>query len=165
MGNSSNDMKMPLMNSRGNFTSVAIILDIIGKLKEGIANKLPREAKQNAPRIIARVRMRGLDIVPPKASVIIMGTSELTRPKIKEARISPIMIVLVHTGQHIRRSSVLVIVSHGTTMGDIAVAVKKRIMPNNPGIMNSILRSRPMIKAKNINPGKSKPKINTGPLE
>lgn len=156
---------MPLMNTSGNFITEAIMLAVAGRLVGGIENKLPKEAKQKAARIIAKARMAGLDIATPSARVMIRGTSEITRPKIKEARISPRIIVPFATGQDINRSRVLPIVSQGTTIGDIAVAVKKRIIPNNPGIIKSTVRCLPIRKERNRKTGNSKPKITTGPLE
>jgi hypothetical protein len=141
------------------------MLAVAGRLVGGIENKLPKEAKQKAARITARARTAGLDIETPRARVMIMGTTEITRPKIKDARISPRIIVPFATGQDINRSRVLPIVSQGTTMGDIAVAVKKRIIPNSPGIMNSTVRCLPIRKERNRKTGNSKPKITTGPLE
>jgi hypothetical protein len=153
------------MNTSGNFITEAIMLAVAGRLVGGIENKLPKEAKQKAPRMIARARIAGLVIATPKARVMMMGTTEITRPKINEARISPRMIVPFATGHDINRSRVLAIVSQGTTMGDIAVAVKKRIMPSSPGIMKSTVRCLPIRKERNRKTGNSKPKITTGPLE
>jgi hypothetical protein len=46
----------------------------------------------------------------------------------------------------------------GTTMGDIAVAVKKRIIPRSPGIMESTVRFLPMEKERNRKTGNRNPK-------
>jgi hypothetical protein len=119
------------------------MLAVAGEFVGGIENILPKEAKHNAARIIPT----------------------MPRPKTKEASMSPRMMVSVLIGQDINRSSVLACASQGTTIGDIAVAVKKRIMPNKPGIIKSIVRFLPIVKERNRKIGKSTPKIITGPLE
>jgi len=44
-------------------------------------------------------------------------------------------------------------------------AVKKSIMPRNPGKKGTRSRSRPMKKVKNMIRGKRRPKTTTGPLK
>lgn len=156
---------MPLINTTGNFTTVAIILTVAGALVGGIEKTLPREAKQKAASTIAAAKSTGLDTVTPRKRPRIMGTTEILAPKTKEARTSPIMMVSILTGQDISRSSVFACASHGTTMGDTEVAVKKSIMPRSPGIMKSADICLPMVKERNRKMGKRMPKITTGPLE
>jgi hypothetical protein len=141
------------------------MLAVAGEFVGGIENILPKEAKHNAASIIPTVKTKGLDTVIPRARPMITTTSEMPRPKTKEASMSPRMMVSVLIGQDINRSSVLACASQGTTIGDIAVAVKKRIMPNKPGIIKSIVRFLPIVKERNRKIGKSTPKITTGPFE
>jgi hypothetical protein len=158
-------MKIPLMNTTGNFTTEAIMLTVAGRLVGGMEKTVPKEAKQRAARITAMAKMRELDIVIPRKRPRMMGTKEIPTPKAKEARMSPIIMVSILTGQDIKRSSVRACASQGTTMGDIEVAVKKRTIPRSPGIMKSTDRCLPIVKARNRKTGKSTPKIITGPLE
>jgi hypothetical protein len=109
--------------------------------------------------------MTGLDMVTPRASPMMIGMSEIAVPKAKEAKTSPTIIVSSLTGQDIRRSSVLACASQGTTIGEIEVAVKKRIIPRNPGIMKLRVMFLPMVKDRNRKTGKRTPKTITGPLE
>lgn len=87
----------------------------------------------------------------------------IASPKIKEARMSPTMIVSILTEQDIRRSSVRACASHGITMGETEVAVKNKIMPRSPGIMKSADRCPPMVKERNRKTGNRTPKITTTP--
>ncbi len=155
---------MPLINTTGNFTTEASILIVAGVLVGGIEKTLPREAKQKAARITATAKMNGLDIVTPRKKPRTSVTIEIAIPKVKEARISPRMIVSNLSGQDISRSSVLACVSQGATIGDIEVAVKKRIIPKSPGIMKSMVMCRLMVKERNKKTGKRIPKITTGPF-
>ncbi len=131
---------MPLMKTTGNLTTEAIMLTVDGRFVGGMEKTLPSEAKQKAARIIARAKTRGLDMVIPRKRPSTMGTREIPSPKIKDARISPRIIVSVFTGQDISLSNVLACASQGITIGDIEVAVKKSIMPRSPGIMKSTVR-------------------------
>jgi hypothetical protein len=158
-------MKIPLMNTIGNFTTEAIMLIVAGRSVGGIEKTGPRDAKQKAARITARAKMRGLAIVIPRKRPRMMGTSEIPNPKANEARISPTMMISNLTGQDMSRSSVLDCVSQGITIGDTEVAVKKRTIPSSPGIMKSTDNCLPMVKARNRKTGKRTPKIITGPLE
>jgi hypothetical protein len=138
---------------------------VAGRLVGGMEKTLPSEAKQRAARITARANMTGLDTVTPRAIPMMMGTSEIAVPKAKEAKIFPAIMVSNLIGQDIRRSKVLACASQGTTIGDIEVAVKNRIMPRSPGIMKSTDMCLPMVKERNKKTGKRTPKIITGPLE
>ena len=100
----------------------------------------------------------------PRANPIITGISEIKTPKIKEASMSPRMMVGMVTGQDISLSSVLALVSQGVTTGDIAVEVKNRTIPKSPGITKVRVRSLPIIKERKRKTGKMMPNIITGPL-
>jgi hypothetical protein len=138
---------------------------VAGTLLGGMEKTFPREAKHRLAKINAKAKMTALNMVTPKASPIMMGTSEITVPKANETRTSPIIIVSSLTGQDIRRSSVLACASHGTTTGETEVAVKKRIMPTKPDIMKSTDMCLPIMKARNKKTGKRTPKIITGPFK
>ena len=156
---------MPLIKTTGNFTTEAIIFTVAGRLVGGIEKTLPREAKQRDANVIARLKTKTPDMVTPRKRPRMMGTNEMPIPKANDASTSPMMIVSSLIGQDINLSSVLDCASHGTTIGDIEVAVKKRIIPKSPGIMKSMENCLPMVKERNKKMGKRTPKITTGPLE
>jgi hypothetical protein len=141
------------------------MLTVAGRLVGGMEKTLPNEAKQRDAKIIARAKITGFDTVTPRARPITIVTSEIAVPKTKEASTSPKIIASSLTGQDINRSRVLACASQGTTIGEIEVAVKKRITPRSPGIMKSIVMCLPMVKDRNRKTGKRTPKIITGPLE
>jgi hypothetical protein len=165
VGSSASGIKTPLINITGNFTTEAIIFEVAGMLVGGAEKMLPNEAKQRADRMTATEKTRAFDICAPMPRPKTIATREMPIPKAVDARISPMMMVSILTGQDMSLSSVLVIASMGTTMGDIAVAVKKRIIPRSPGIMESTVRFLPMEKERNRKTGNRMPKITTGPLE
>jgi hypothetical protein len=80
----------------------------------------------------------------PISKLAITGTTETRIPKRKEEITSPRNIVLREIGEDIRRSSVLALASQGTIAGPVDVAVKKAVIPSNPGIKVSIGIFRPM---------------------
>jgi hypothetical protein len=158
-------MNIPLINITGNLTIEDSIIMVLGVLV-GAAEKIrPRELKQKAASISPNIRIIGWETLIPIAKEITRGMREIATPKAKEARTSPRTIVGNVTGQDISLSRVLACVSQGATAGEIAVAVKKRIIPKRPGIMKSRLRFLPMAKDRNKNKGRRIPKIITGPLE
>jgi len=138
---------------------------VAGRLVGGMEKTLPSEAKQRDARITASAKINGFDTVTPRARPIMIVTSEIAIPKIKEASTSPKIIASSLTGQDINRSRVLACASQGTTIGEMEVAVKKRIIPRSPGIMKSTDRCLPIVKDRNRKTGKRTPKIITGPLE
>lgn len=148
----------------GNFTTEESIIIVWGMLVGGAESMSPSEEKQRAARIIPRERIRGLEMLTPANKPITMGMREIAIPKMKEASISPIIIVDVASGQDISLSRVLAIVSQGATTGDMAVAVKNSIIPRSPGITKSIVRFLPIMKERNRNTGKMMPDRTTGPL-
>jgi len=56
-------------------------------------------------------------------------------------------------------------VSQGATTGETAVAVKRRVIANRPGMRKLIDICLPMQKAKKREAGNSMPEITTGPFE
>jgi len=139
-----------------------IVLGVLAGAAEKIS---PRELKQKAARTNPRARTNGWETLMPIPSPTIRGMKEMATPKAKEASTSPRIIVGTVIGQDISLSNVLACVSQGATAGEMAVAVKKRIIPRSPGIMESRLRFLPMAKERNRNTGKRIPKIITGPFE
>jgi hypothetical protein len=93
-----------------------------------------KEAKQKAARMIPRPRSNGFDISTPMAMPKAMGNTETMIPKEKEEKTSPRKIVHRETGEEMSLSRVLDLASHGTIAGPTEVAVKKVVMPSNPGI-------------------------------
>ena len=140
---------MPLMKMMRSLTAPLTICTVEGMLVGGMEKTLPSEEKQKAARMTDREKMKGCDTPIPRARPRMMGTSEIASPKPEEARISPRMMVSSLTGQDMSRSSVLAWASQGVTTGEMLVAVKNRIIPRSPGIRKSIVRCRPMAKAKN----------------
>jgi hypothetical protein len=158
-------MNIPLMKTRGNLTIADSIIIVLGMLV-GAAEKIrPREERQKAPRIIANAKITGREIVIPRARLTIIGISDIASPNIKEASMSPNIIVGAVTGDDISLSSVLACVSQGATAGEMEVAVKNRTMLSRPGIMKSRLRSLPTMKVTKRNIGNRIPNITTGPFE
>jgi hypothetical protein len=141
------------------------MLTVAGTLVGGIEKILPSEAKQSDASISPRLKTIAFDIFIPIKRPIIRGISAMQIPKMNDASMSPIMIVSILIGHDMRRSRVLDWASHGTTIGDTEVAVKKRIIPRRPGSMNSIESCLPIVKERNKKMGKSTPNIITGPLE
>ena len=153
------------MNTIGNFTIAESIIIVLGMLVGAAENISPSEERQKAAKIIAEIRMSGWKMLTPANKPTTTGMKEIRTPKVKEASISPRMIVEMVTGQDMSLSSVLACVSQGATAGDMAVAVKKRIIPRSPGIMKSIAKFLPITKERNRKAGKRMPNITTGPLE
>jgi hypothetical protein len=75
------------------------------------------------------------------------------------------MIVDSVIGVDTNRSSVLMVVSHGIITGLTAVAVKNRVIANNPDTDEFIGMLLPIENAKNKNRGINTPKMMTGPLK
>jgi len=158
-------MKIPLIKTTGNLTTAAIILTVEGRLVGAIEKTFPSEAKQREPRIIARIKITGFDMVIPIIIPIITGTKTIAVPNANEASISPAMMVSILRGLDINLSSVFACASQGTTIGEIEVAVKNKIILRSPEIINSTDICLPIVNDKNRKTGKSTPNIITGPLE
>jgi len=153
------------MNINGNFIIDESIITLLGRLV-GVAEKIsPNEEKQKAARTIDNAKITGKATVIPNINPIMIGTVVIKTPKIKEASISPKMIVGMVTGQDINLSSVFACVSHGIIAGEIAVEVKKRVIPSSPGIKKLRLSSLPIMKERNKKIGNMIPNITTGPFE
>ena len=93
-----------------------------------------------------------------------MGTHEIKRPKNKDPQISPNKKVVRVIGLARTLSIVLAFVSQGVTIGAIELAVKSRIIANNPettyiGWMTLFIEN-----ARKSTIGNKTPAIITGPL-
>jgi hypothetical protein len=164
-GRSPSGIKIPLTKTTGNLTIEESIIMVLGVLA-GAAEKIsPKELKQKAARMSPRARRSGWETLTPIASPTAMGRIEIRVPKEKEANTSPRIMVGMVTGQDISLSRVFAWVSQGATAGEMAVAVKKRIIPSSPGIMKSKLIFLPITKERKRKTGNKMPKIITGPLE
>lgn len=156
---------MPLIKSIGNFTRDVSIITVLGSLVGAEQNISPSEEKQKAARTIPRVKIRGCEIDTPRARPIKTGIREMSNPKIKDANISPRMMVGMVRGQDINLSRVSAWVSQGVTMGDIEVEVKNKTIARSPGIRKSMDSLRPTMKERKRKRGSRIPNITTGPLE
>jgi hypothetical protein len=72
------------------------------------------------------------------------GNTETRAPKKNEESTSPRKIVQTEIGEDISLSKVLALASHGTMAGPTEVAVKKAVIPSNPGTRASAGMFRPM---------------------
>jgi hypothetical protein len=137
---------------------------VAGELVAGEEKMSAIEEKHKAARITPIARMNGYCILAPLNSPIKMGTRDMAAPKITDASMSPRRIVHTATGQEASLSSVLAWVSHGTTTGETAVAVKNTAIPSRPGISEFTGICLPMEKARKRKAGISIPKMTTGPF-
>jgi hypothetical protein len=103
-----------------------------------------KDAKQKVDNTSPKQRSKGLTISIPISRLAATGKAEMRIPKTNEESTSPMNIVRRETGEDIRRSRVLALASHGTIAGPTDVAVKKAVIPSNPGIRSSIGVSLPM---------------------
>jgi hypothetical protein len=131
----------------------------------GVDIKDPKDEKQNdasnIPGIKKYMNFMEIPIINPTTIGIIVTIT----PNIKEARISPSIIVDINTGEEISLSSVFVLVSHGAISGTTAAAVKKSAIEIKPGSRSLVDRFLPTPNAKKRKIGNKIPKINTGALK
>jgi hypothetical protein len=92
------------------------------------------------------------------------GTNEKSMPKMKDAKMSPNIMVAIDTGPDISLSRVFDLVSQGITTGVTAVDVKKTVIAVRLDIKRFMFRSLPTRNAANIKVGKSIPITITGPF-
>ena len=103
-----------------------------------------KDAKQNVARTIPNPRINGLTILTPISMPKITGNMETTAPKRNEESTSPRKIVQMEIGEDMSLSKVFALASHGTMAGPTDVAVKKAVIPTNPGTRVSAGMFRPM---------------------
>ena len=103
-----------------------------------------KDAKQNVARMTPKARTNKLTISIPMNRATMMGNNDTKAPKRKEESTSPRKIAHREIGEEISRSRVFALASQGTMAGPTEVAVKKAVIPNNPGIRSSAGRFLPM---------------------
>jgi hypothetical protein len=75
---------------------------------------------------------------------MITGNIEIIAPKRKDESMSPTKIVQMEMGQDMSLSRVFDLASQGTIAGPTELAVKKIVIPSNPGTRASIVMFRPI---------------------
>ena len=103
-----------------------------------------KDAKQNVARTTPNARTNKLTISIPTNRPTMMGNVDTKAPKMKEERTSPSKIAHREIGEEMSRSRVFALASHGTMAGPTEVAVKKAVIPSNPGTRASAGRFLPM---------------------
>lgn len=127
--------------------------------------KLPKAEKQKAESRMLIVRIDGCRTLAPKANIPTNnGTMEIAILYRNPAKMSPEMMAEIEAGVEIKRSSVRIRVSQGTTTGLAEEAVKKSVIAVSPGKSSRGEIFLPMAKAKNKQRGKRMPYIKTGAL-
>jgi len=143
-GRSSTGMKMPLINTNGNLIKDEIIITPAGVSVGGYDDKsMLKDAKQKVARTTPEARTSKLTISTPRNKPTMMGKIDTKVPKRKEDKTSPRKIAHRETGDETSRSRVFALASHGTIAGPTEVAVKKAVIPSNPGIKASAGRFLP----------------------
>ncbi len=138
-------MNIPLMKTSGNLIREDSIIIVAGTSVGGYADiSTPREAKQNAPTVIPSPSISGLTISTPSNKPMITGNTEIIAPKRKDESISPTKIVHMESGQDTSLSRVFDLASQGTIAGPTELAVKKMVIPSNPGMRASTVMLRPI---------------------
>jgi hypothetical protein len=138
-------IKIPLMKTSGNLIREDSIIMVAGTSVGGYADmSTPRDAKQNAPAVIPSPSNSGLAISTPRNKPMITGNTEIIAPKRKDESMSPTKIVQIETGQDTSLSRVFDLASQGTIAGPTELAVKKTVIPSNPGMRASRVVFRPI---------------------
>ncbi len=131
----------------------------------GVESSNPMVEKHSAAIIIPTIKISRFSMVAPIITPTIIGTADMMTPKMNEAIMFPSMIVDSEIGVDTNLSRVLMVVSHGIITGLTAVAVKNRVIANNPETSEFIGIFLPIENAKNKNRGINTPKMITGPLK
>lgn len=144
-GNSLIGMKTPLMKTRGNLIMDEIIITPAGVSVGGYDDRsMLKDAKQNVARTTPKARTNKLTIAIPSSRPTMIGNTDTKAPKMKEEKTSPRKIAHREIGAEMSRSRVFARASHGTIAGPTEVAVKKAVIPSNPGIRASAGKFLPM---------------------
>lgn len=130
----------------------------------GADNKSPRAEKQKAAKSVAIIRDKVMIFIPNKNTPISKIKADMKMPNRKEAVMSPNMIAHNAMGAETSLSNVLMRVSHGAIMGEMAEEVKKSPIDKRPGNRKLVDRFLPTAKAIKRKDGRSKPKTITGPF-
>ncbi|MEM3527842.1 MAG: hypothetical protein QXI59_05920, partial [Candidatus Bathyarchaeia archaeon] len=149
-------------NRSGNLMRVESIIALAGISVGGVEKMAARDEKQKDPNSIADRNVSGYKTFAPRFRPMMSGTSEKTMPNMKEARMSPNIIVETDTGQDMSLSRVFDLVSQGMTIGVTAVDVKKTVTTVRFDIKKLTSRSLPIRKAANMKVGNSIPITITG---
>ena len=159
------EIKIPLINIKGNLIKFDNIIIFDGLSVGGAEINKPRDEKQKADNKVPIIRDKFIIFKPNRIIPINKIKLDMKIPNRKEAVISPKIIAHKAIGAEISLSKVLIRVSQGAIIGEIAEEVKKSPMANKPGIKKSMDISLPTAKAINRKAGKSKPNITTGPFK
>jgi len=158
-------INIPLINTKGNFTTVVIILILAGVSEGAVDIRDPRAEKQKEAKIIPSMKTSTYWMLIPINSPTIIGIIVIIRPNKKEAKMSPRIMVDIRTGDETSLSKVLVLVSQGAIKGTTAAAVKKRAIEIKPGSRSWVEMFLPSPNARKRKIGSSTPNINTGALK
>jgi hypothetical protein len=147
------------MNTIGNLIRIVKTIVLPGVSVEGTDNMRLKHANANPATIIPiRTIIRFTDSSADRKIIPnIKGSEEKIIPYIKVLQTLPKRIVFIEIGQVINLSKVLLIVSHGKTIGPIDVDVRNVIIAINPEITYVGSTFLPMVKAIKSIIGKSIP--------
>jgi hypothetical protein len=157
-------MKIPLLNSKGNFTNVESIMTFDGTFVGRVDRMAANDEKQKEASGTHIRSVAGLIRVTPITNPTANGTKERNTPNTNEARMSPRIMAVIDTGEETSLSKVLACPSHGMIAGTTAVAVKKIVIDiklDNKNLGGTFL---PTKNAANKKSGIRIPKTTTGPL-
>jgi hypothetical protein len=129
-------MNKGLMKINGNLMRIVNTIVFPGVSVEGTESIRLKHAKAK-PAMIIPVMIKNkfiVNSVDKKIIPIIKGIEEKIIPYIKVLQMLPTNIVFIDTGHVINLSNVLLIVSHGNTIGPIEVDVKNMIIAIKPDI-------------------------------
>lgn len=167
-GNCERGIKIPLINTSGNFTKLImiIILEVIsvGSAEIATPTKDPAIDINISPKKNSKKMPMLVKVIPMLNPRIIETIIVIRRENIVDAVIIPNNITVIDNGAEICRSRPFSLVSHGIITGLIAVDVKKtaiEVIPTNKLISEIFL---PITHVIAIKKGNSNPKIRTGPF-
>jgi len=158
-------IKIPLTNIKGNLIKFDSIIIFDGLSVGGADNNKPREEKQKADNNVPIIRDKLIIFNPNKTIPINKIKLDIKIPKREEAVMSPKIIAHNAIGAEINLSKVLIRVSQGAIIGEIAEEVKKSPIASKAGIKKLIDSSLPTTKAIKRKAGRSKPNTTTGPFK
>jgi len=136
--------KIPLINTKGNFTKVVSIITFDGTSLGGEESINPNDEKQNEASTMQSDNIRGSVTQTPAANPAKRGTVETAIPKMKDASTSPKIMAEIEMGVDTSLSNVFIRVSQGAITGLTEVAVKKRDIESIPGTRKFRATSLPM---------------------
>ncbi len=158
-------IKIPLINTSGNLIKFDSIIIFDGLSVGGAESNKPRDEKQKADNSVPTIKDKLIMFNPNKKIPINKIKLDMKIPKRKEAVISPKIIAHKEIGAETNLSKVLIRVSHGAIMGEMAEEVKKSPMASKPGIKKLVDIFLPTAKAMKRKAGRSSPNTTTGPFK